>query len=188
MVTYETEAMMNHTFRVKNSDAKEFVLFETGWCPLSTYYPSAFTLYGVRYRTVQHFYQSMKAKQFGDLKAFTMIMKAASPKTQSEIASMIENFDQDLWQKKAQLVMYRALKLRFTQNAADRDFLLSTGDATIVFCSKYQEYWGNGLGVHEDGNSDPSTWKGANKLGELLMKVRAELTVSDAAAVGDVLK
>jgi ribA/ribD-fused uncharacterized protein len=169
---------MDHTCKVTGKDGAEFVLFETGWCPLSTYFPSAFNLYGVRYRSVQHFYQSVKAKQFGDLKAYTMIMKATSPRTQAEIASTIENFDEKVWQKKAQEVMLRGLKLKFGQNVADREFLLGTGDSTIVFCSKHQSYWGNGLNIRDETTTDPSKWKGSNILGELLMKVRSELKMN----------
>jgi len=117
----------------------------------------------------------MKAKHFGDLTAYKMIMKSWSAKTQAEIGSAIDNYDPAVWDAKADAVMERALRLKFTQNTKARQFLTDTGDAVIVFTKQSQTYWGNGLSPTDEGNTDPSAWKGNNKLGELLMKIRSEL-------------
>lgn len=68
-------------------------------------------------------YQALKAKHFGDLTAYTMIMKSWSPRTQGEIGSTVENFSQGVWQKKSVEVMERAIRLKFAQNEKERKFL-----------------------------------------------------------------
>lgn len=166
---------MEHTKTIVGKDGRSYVLFSNGWSPLSTYYPCKFSAYDVQYRSVQQMYQSLKAKHFGDLAAYKMIMKSWSPNTQADIGSTVEGFDADQWQKKAVQVMERATRLKFAQNANERQFLLDTGDAVLVFASLAQPYWGNGLPMDDDRNGDESQWTGNNKLGEILMKVRDEI-------------
>lgn len=60
--------------------------------------------------------------------------------------------------------MREALRAKFTQHKDLRETLLATGDARLVEHTKNDNYWGDG----GDGS-------GLNKLGELLMKLRAEL-------------
>ncbi len=60
--------------------------------------------------------------------------------------------------------MLRAVRAKFAQHADLAALLLSTGDALIVERSRRDHYWGDG----GDGT-------GANKLGQILMQLRAEL-------------
>jgi N-glycosidase YbiA len=60
--------------------------------------------------------------------------------------------------------MLYALRLKFKTPAA-RDLLISTNDRPLVESSPYDYYWAAG----QDGT-------GQNRLGHLLMQVRAELT------------
>ena len=62
-------------------------------------------------------------------------------------------------------VMLAALRAKYTQHADLRALLLGTGNATLVEHRARDAYWGDG----PDGN-------GANMLGQLLMRVREELT------------
>ena len=60
--------------------------------------------------------------------------------------------------------MLRAVRAKFAQHVDLAALLLSTGDALIVERSRRDGYWAAGA----DG-------LGANKLGQILMTVRAEL-------------
>jgi N-glycosidase YbiA len=60
--------------------------------------------------------------------------------------------------------MLDALRAKFTQHEGLKSKLLATGDARLVEHTKNDSYWADG----GDGT-------GRNRLGELLMKVRAEL-------------
>jgi ribA/ribD-fused uncharacterized protein len=170
---------MEHTRIVTGSDGKQYVLFETGWSPLSTSHPSRFVLYDVSYRSALQMYEAMKAKEFGDLAAYKMIMNSRDAKTQANLGGAIRNYDPALWDQKADATMERALRLKFEQNDDAKAFLLKTGNATIVFTTDKQTYWGNGLKATDEGTADPAKWKGNNKLGKILMKIRADMCNSD---------
>lgn len=174
-------SVMEKTRKLVGKSGQEYLLFDSGYCPLSTYYPSKINVYDVQYRSCQQFYQALKCKHFGDVKAYTMIMKTFSPKTQAEIASTIEGFDPEVWEKKAEGVMERALRLKFSQNENLKNMLLGTGNANIIFATKYQTYWGSGLAINDDANGEPTCWVGNNKLGQLLMKIREEFKVVNHA-------
>ena len=105
-----------------------------------------------------------------------MIMKSWSAKTQIDIGGAIDNYDSAVWDQKVDDVMENALRLKFAQNEKAKQFLLNTGDAVIVYCNEDQTYWGNGLKAADEASINPSMWKGSNKLGQLLMKIRKELS------------
>lgn len=70
-------------------------------------------------------------------------------------------------------IMFFALKQKFTQNRLLREMLLSTGDGEIVECSRWDYYWGAGLGVNDTPFlQDPNGLRGRNRLGRLLMTLR----------------
>lgn len=68
------------------------------------------------------------------------------------------------WEQVKDELMKTALLAKFRQNKDIREILLSTGDAQLVEHTRNDRYWGDG----GDGS-------GKNKLGLLLMEVRAEL-------------
>jgi ribA/ribD-fused uncharacterized protein len=61
-------------------------------------------------------------------------------------------------------VMMTALRAKFTQHAKLKRLLLSTGDKILIEHTTNDSYWGDG----GDGS-------GKNRLGHLLMELRAEL-------------
>jgi ribA/ribD-fused uncharacterized protein len=61
-------------------------------------------------------------------------------------------------------VMRRALRAKFEQNPELREPLLATGEAHLIEHTATDSYWGDG----GDGS-------GLNRLGELLMELRAQL-------------
>jgi ribA/ribD-fused uncharacterized protein len=68
------------------------------------------------------------------------------------------------WENVKELIMKQALRAKFTQHPELRQQLLATGDAVIVEHTERDSYWGDG----GDGS-------GKNRLGHILMAVRAEL-------------
>ena len=60
--------------------------------------------------------------------------------------------------------MREALWAKFTQHPKLKSLLLSTGDTELIEHTKNDSYWGDGA----DGT-------GKNRLGQLLMEVRAQL-------------
>jgi ribA/ribD-fused uncharacterized protein len=117
---------------------------------------------GVVYPTSEHYFQSRK---FVDPSLRERVRLAATPKEAAAIGR-----DRTLpmradWDAVRDIVMQHALRLKFTQHSELMRILVGTGTATLVEHTVNDSYWGDG----GDG-------RGRNRLGELLMMVRAELT------------
>ena len=68
---------------------------------------------------------------------------------------------------------------QFTQNGSFRRYLFKTYPKRLIYCSPTSTFWGIGLSKEEKESLDPTKWKGANKLGDLLTKVRDEMMMFD---------
>ena len=80
------------------------------------------------------------------------------------------------WEKVKLDVMYKALLAKFSQHSNLRDMLAKTGNRQLIEHTSRDSYWGDG----GDG-------RGQNHLGQLLMKVRAELlTLSNAGKKNEI--
>jgi ribA/ribD-fused uncharacterized protein len=67
---------------------------------------------------------------------------------------------------------------KYSSNDHLKTVLLETGDKIIVEASPYDRIWGVGLGENDPKILDQSKWRGQNKLGQVLMKVREKLRKS----------
>jgi N-glycosidase YbiA len=141
----------------------DIVYFYTRTMPfwgLSNFSPPGFEADGVYWPTVEHYFQAHK---FLDSANRERIRKAATPKLARELGQSRATPLRPGWDELRDQVMLEALRLKFQQPAA-RDVLLSTVDRLLVEASPYDYYWAAG----EDGS-------GLNRLGHLLMQVRAEI-------------
>ncbi len=128
---------------------------------LANYSNYGFTVDGVYYPTVEHFYQASK---FDNPE---IIQKILSCKTAREAASVgrdrnnkrIDHFNDIKLDK-----MYQAVYEKFQQNPDIRKKLIETGDEEIREMTDQESYWG--VGPQLDGE---------NHMGEILMRVREEL-------------
>ena len=68
--------------------------------------------------------------------------------------------------------MRRALRTKFEQHSKLKSLLLSTGDAELIEHTRNDSYWADG----GDGS-------GKNRLGILLMELRAELVLKSESTV-----
>lgn len=128
---------------------------------LSNFAPPGFENDGIFWPTVEHFFQAQK---FESLEIRDRIRRALTPK---EARTMGQSRSFPLrpdWDDVRESVMLYALRLKFKTPTA-RDLLISTSDRPLVESSPYDYYWAAG----QDGT-------GQNRLGHLLMQVRAELT------------
>lgn len=138
---------------------KRVIKFLGDTSPFSNFYRANISIDGLTYETVEHYYQSEKATNDADK---VRIATAASPKSAKHIGNRIKCIPN--WDKKRLMVMYKALKVKFTQHPGLRKYLLSTGDAILMEVNRYDEFWGVG-----------KNYKGKNMMGKMLMKLREEL-------------
>lgn len=128
---------------------------------------SNFAPYGVAFRdrywpTVEHYFQAQK---FPDAPAHqAKIARAQTPKQAKALGwDRSVPLRQD-WETVKEAVMKTALLKKFQTHAQIREQLLATGDEDLVENAPGDYFWGCGA----DGS-------GLNRLGMLLMEVRAEL-------------
>jgi N-glycosidase YbiA len=127
---------------------------------------SNFALYpieldGLRWPTVEHYFQAQK---FAGTPHVEAIRQAPSPTVAARMGRSRARPLRPDWALVKDEIMLRAVRAKFAQHADLAALLLSTGDALIVERSRRDRYWGAGA----DGS-------GANNLGLILMTVRAEL-------------
>ena len=158
-----------------DEEGRTMLLFYTGMSMLSNFYNSPIHVATRTYRTAEHFYQTWKAAYFDDRDRWAMILAEPRPGKAKHLARNIKNFDRDAWQIVAPQIMESVLMKKFQQNLEARRKLLDTGDAIIVEASEFDPFWGSGLNIMDDSHSDVTKWRGANVLGQILMKVRERL-------------
>ena len=127
---------------------------------------------GEKFATSEHAYQAGKARKPEVRK---WLMEAPSPALLAMAAHGLYVWDINSdWSKTKFDRMKRVLQAKFTQHDDLRQLLLSTGTARLVESATVDNavnrLWGEVNGV------------GKNKLGELLMEVRAELAAAAAPA------
>ena len=143
--------------------------------PLPYGYLSNFSKYpiyhfGVLYKTAEHYYQSHKF--LPNTKEWDDVINASTAAEAFRIGRNPSNYKciRSDWDDIKLDVMYDAIILKFSleANAEIREQLLSTDDIELIEASPTDNFWGAGV----MGN-------GANRLGQILMRVRTRLRTGD---------
>ena len=114
------------------------------------------------YLTVEHWFQSQK---FTNPDLQEQIRLAPTPtKAKSLGKKRDESFRSD-WNSIREEVLYKGLQAKFNQNTCLYTKLLGTGTLELKEDASWDSYWGTGR-----------TGKGQNRMGNLLMKLRSELS------------
>jgi ribA/ribD-fused uncharacterized protein len=127
---------------------------------------------GVRYPTVEHYFQAMKAKEFDDKEMLEKIIKAKTPKAVKAMGKKVKNFVKEIWDAKRDEVMRTGVRAKFVQHPELRKQLLETGERQIGEADARNMYWGIGTSVSSEKSNHPEKWRGQNKMGKLLMELR----------------
>ena len=127
----------------------------------SNFSPHGFELDGLWWSTSEHYFQAQK---FVGTKHLEEIRLANTPADAARMGRERSRPLRQDWEEVKEDVMQRGLVCKFQTNTEIGEILLSTGDEFIVENAAQDYYWGCG----KDGS-------GKNRLGEILMKVRAIL-------------
>jgi ribA/ribD-fused uncharacterized protein len=123
---------------------------------LSNFHPSPFTIGGVEYATVEHFFQASKAANKED---HDYVNSADSPGVAKHRGRRI-TLRED-WERVKLRVMRIGLNAKFAQNPELKTKLTETGVAYLEETNNWGDtFWGRAGG------------KGFNHLGEMLMEIR----------------
>jgi ribA/ribD-fused uncharacterized protein len=122
---------------------------------LSNFWIAPFEVDGVRWASVEHYYQANKSD---DPEQVAWVRKAQSAGEAKRRGQRVRlRFD---WERVKDKVMLTALRAKFAQNADVREVLVGTGEAALHEDAPNDLYWGA---------------RGRDRLGQLLAQVRDEL-------------
>jgi ribA/ribD-fused uncharacterized protein len=132
---------------------------ENGW--MSNFFPARIEIDGVKYITIEHYYQSKKAKT---IRYEAWIANAPTPYLAAVAGRALradrDEIDLKWWEENKVDIMRRALRTKFKQHPDLARLLDMTGDAVLHEDSPTDKFWGK---------------KGKDMLGKLLMEIRDEL-------------
>jgi len=86
----------------------------------------------------------------------------------------MSNYDDTVWNGLRQIIVYRGLIEKFSQNRELAEMLCSTGEAMLAECAVKDRICGIGLSMHDAERCDIQKGKGENLLGFALMEVPGE--------------
>ncbi|HEY3244631.1 MAG TPA: NADAR family protein [Phycisphaerae bacterium] len=126
---------------------------------LSNFWPAEVQFEGLTYPSVEHAYQAAKSLDAAERQRIAALATPSDAKAAGRALPLRPD-----WEQVKFAVMEECVRYKFTQHAELRERLLATGDAEL----EEGNTWGDRVwGVYEG--------RGENRLGKILMKVRAEL-------------
>lgn len=142
---------------------------ENAW--LSNFFPCAFKLQGQLFQSAEHAFQYIKACRNNHPTQASLILKARDAKEAKIIGSGVQIAPK--WDAVKEEVMQRVVTAKFESNDLLARKLVDTGDKVLVEATM-DLFWG----AHATFNSKSiasNNWKGANRLGAILMELRENL-------------
>jgi ribA/ribD-fused uncharacterized protein len=149
-------------------DQESITSFTGRWEALSNWFPAPVMHQGVRYASVEHAFQAVKASN--DVSAAVAIRTAPTAAAAHALGQKVKL--PPSWERTKLELMESLLRDKFRRDAALRERLLRTDHMNLIASNDWGElFWGVSAG------------KGSNALGKALMKLREEVrTGSDIDA------
>jgi ribA/ribD-fused uncharacterized protein len=151
--------------------------------PFSQWHPSRFEVDGVAFRCAEQFMMHGKARLFDDAEVAAEILAATTPREHKALGRKVRGFDDAVWRRERERIVYQGSRAKFGQDPALRAALLATRGTELVEASPYDRIWGVGLSMDDPAIDDPASWRGKNLLGRILTRLRDELIAEGADAV-----
>ena len=148
------------------------VAFFTKNSPFSNHYPQPVRMDCVEYNCNEQYIMKEKASIFGDFEAEQRIMAADDPVQQKAIGRQVKDFNYERWKQESPRIAYEVCLEKFSSNRVLANWLLATGNKTIVEASP-DKLWGVGMKLNNPDILKPEAWgDSVNCMGKALMKVR----------------
>lgn len=145
-----------------------------GW--LSNWAFSSFAVDGVRFALMEQYMMYRKALLFGDAENARRILAEEDAGAVKRLGREVRGYNETVWNGCRQIVVYRGLLAKFTQNAELGALLRKTGAAVLAECAVHDRIWGIGLSMRDPARLCMDKWRGQNLLGFALMQVRERIS------------
>ncbi len=144
---------------------------------LSNWYCSAFTVDEITFSSMEQYMMYKKAILFQDYQTAEKILSTDDVAEIKALGRIVQHFDEEIWREKREKIVHKGVLQKFLQNPELAEKLLETGKQMIAECAVKDKIWGIGLSMGDEERFCVDKWKGQNLLGQILMQVRAEISV-----------
>ncbi len=138
----------------------------------SNWHPSPFQYRGVDFVCMEQFMMYAKAMLFQDKETGQKILATGDPAEHKRLGREVRNYVDEVWVAKREAIVAVGSREKYSQNPAMLEMLLSTAGTLLVEASPYDRIWGIGLAMNDPRALDPTQWRGENRLGKTLDRVR----------------
>lgn len=132
---------------------------------LSNWYLSRFSLNGVLYSSLEQYMMYQKALLFSDDYVSEKILSTTDVSAIKKLGREVKNYDDSIWNGMRQIIVYRGLLEKFSQNHNLKKQLLATNNDIFAECAVNDVIWGIGLSMTDPNRLSINKWRGQNLLG-----------------------
>ena len=144
---------------------------------LSNWYLSNFKIGSTQFSSMEQYMMYQKAIVFNDTKSAKKILETTDVSKIKALGRQVSNYNDKYWNGVRQIIIYKGLLEKFSQNKDLKKRLMNTGNDILAECAVQDKIWGIGLSMKDVNRWDMEKWRGENLLGFALMMVREELQI-----------
>lgn len=186
IVQADTLTIDKTTYTVNNMDTvpkhlmsttftnKELTVFYKKTSVFSNHYPSEFIIDDIKYACAEQAYAHAKANFAKDTDTADEIMKTDDPASHKQLMKKIK-VQTDAWDNIKCELMEKIVLSKFQQNDDLKQTLINTNGKLLAEGNPHDNFWGVGISIYNKNIWNTKMWKGSNKMGKILMKIRDNL-------------
>ena len=142
---------------------------------LSNWYLSDFKVDSIQFSSMEQYMMYKKAIVFNDTKIAKEILETTDVSKIKALGRQVSNYNDTYWNGVRQIIIYKGLFEKFSQNEDLKKRLLNTGNDILAECAVQDKIWGIGISMKDVTRWNIEKWRGQNLLGFALMMVREDL-------------
>ena len=142
---------------------------------LSNWYLSEFKVDSIQFSSMEQYMMYKKAIVFNDTKIAKEILETTDVSKIKALGRQVSNYSDTYWSGVRQIIVYKGLLAKFSQNDDLKKILLNTGNDILAECAVQDKIWGIGLSMKDTNRCDMAEWRGEicilQNIGEILTAV-----------------
>lgn len=150
------------------------------WGPFSNWFKRDFEVEGLVFNCNEQWMMYSKAMLFGDSDCAARILGTDDPKRQKALGREVKGYVDGIWQTANEHFVFVGALAKFSQHQDLYNVMMESGTRYLIEASPFDTIWGVGLAATDDRILDRTKWRGLNKQGNVLMRVRTVLQAARA--------
>lgn len=142
---------------------------------LSNWYLSEFKVDSIQFSSMEQYMMYKKAIVFNDTKIAKEILETTDVSKIKALGRQVSNYSDTYWSGVRQIIVYKGLLAKFSQNDDLKKILLNTGNDILAECAVQDKIWGIGLSMKDTNRCGMAKWRGEicilQNIGEILSAV-----------------